>query len=49
MSKRVLTKVIALAPIAALLINPVQTMAKSTDSSLKMNNVAAAKKAKYEK
>jgi len=49
MYNKILTKAVALVPLTALLINPVQTMAGSNHTYASVNNVVAAKKAKYEK
>ena len=49
MNNKILTKAVALIPLTALLINPVQTMAGSNHTYAPVNNVASAKKAKYEK
>jgi len=49
MYNKILTKAVALVPLTALLINPVQTMAGSNHTYSPVNNVASAKKPKYEK
>jgi len=49
MYNKILTKAVALVPLTALLINPVQTMAGSNHTYTSANSIVAAKKAKYEK